>query len=292
MTCSPKLPIADWVVLNEREEKSMRSWSTFAPRANPMKHLVTGFVVLVGTVLATPSLAQMKDKSDKSGTNPVNFTNDVRLYHEYQDLEGGGTGNITTFEGRTPVFDGKMQLRTRIPYKWVDNNATIDESDLGDINVRALIVPFIDLKKTGTALALGLEVFLPTAGKDALGEGKISLGPQIFGVKFAPFGIKGSLIAPAIQEVFSVAGEGSRASVHRTQLDVFFLKQSADKKLYALVDPQYIIDHNNDKQFGLLESDFGYVFDAGFTGYVRPGIGFGPDKPFDWNFEFGIKFIF
>ena len=257
-----------------------------------MKYLAASLVVLVGTVLAIPSLAQVKDKSDKSGTNPVNFTNDLRLYHEYQDLVGGGTGHITTFEGRIPVFGGKMQLRTRIPYTSLDNDSTIDESDLGDMNVRALIVPFLDLKKTGTALALGFEVFLPTAGNDVLGEGKVSLGPQIFGVKFRPFGIKGSLIAPAIQEVFSVAGEGSRASVHRTQLDVFFLKQSKDKKLYALVDPQYIFNHNTDKHFGLLESDFGYVFDAGFTGYVRPGIGFGPDKPFDWNFEFGIKFIF
>ena len=248
--------------------------------------------LLVGVFLATPALAQMKDKSDKSGTNPVNFTNDVRLYHEYQELEGGGTGNITTFEGRTPVLGGKIQLRMRIPYKSLDNDRTIDESDLGDINVRALIVPFIDLKKTGTAIALGLEAFLPTAGKDVLGEGKLSLGPQIFGVKFAPFGIKGSLVAPAIQEVFSVAGEDDRASIHRTQLDIFFLKQSADKKLYALVDPQYIFDHNNDKHFGLLESDFGYVFDAGFTGYARPGIGFGPDKPHDWNIEFGVKFIF
>ncbi len=44
-----------------------------------MNYLAASFVVLVGTMLATPSLAQMKDKSDKSGTNPVNFTNDVRL---------------------------------------------------------------------------------------------------------------------------------------------------------------------------------------------------------------------
>ena len=85
--------------------------------------------VLFGIMFATPSLAQMQDKSDKSGTNPINFTNDVRLYHEYQDLVGGGTGNVTTFEGRMPVFGGKMQLRMRIPYKMVDNNRTIDKFD-------------------------------------------------------------------------------------------------------------------------------------------------------------------
>ena len=80
------------------------------------------------------------------------------------------------------------------------------------------------------------------------------------------------MIAPAVQEVFSVAGEDDRASIHRTQLDLFFLKQSADKKLYALLDPQYIFNHKTDEHFGILESDFGYVFDSGVSVYARPAI--------------------
>ena len=61
-------------------------------------------------------------------------------------------------------------------------------------------------------------------------------------MKFTPFGIKGSLIAPAVQQVLSIAGEGDRTDVNGTQLDLFILKQSNDKKKYVLLDPQYVLD--------------------------------------------------
>jgi hypothetical protein len=195
------------------------------------------FIVSLAAVTSAPALAQsdsseakLVSKADKSGTNPINFTNDLRAYYEYQELSGGGEGHVGTLEGRTPVFDGKVQVRVRVPFKALDfdvGGMNISESGLGDINARLLTVPYLD-PKNGLALAAGLEMFFPTAGDDVLGEGKFSLGPQIFGVKFAPFGIKGSLIAPAVQQVFSVAGEGDRTDVNRTQFDVFILKQSDD----------------------------------------------------------------
>lgn len=41
-------------------------------------------VALLGSALmAAPSFAQDDAKADKSGTNPINFTNDLRLYYEY-----------------------------------------------------------------------------------------------------------------------------------------------------------------------------------------------------------------
>ena len=199
-----------------------------------------------------------------------------------------------TLEGRTPVLDGKLQLRVRIPFKSVDTRAgtiNIDESGLGDVNARALMVPYLN-KEDGTALAVGLEVFLPTTAEDVLGEDKYSLGPQVFAVKFLPFGIKGSLVSPAVQQVVSVAGENDRRDVNRTQFDLFLLKQSDDKRKYVLLDPQYIIDWDNDTEFGFVEAEAGYVFESGVSFFARPGLGYGGDKPFDYNVEFGIKYIF
>lgn len=75
-------------------------------------------VALLGSALmAAPSFAQDDAKADKSGTNPINFTNDLRLYYEYQDLSAGGELHIGTFEGRTPALDGKLQLRVRVTLK-------------------------------------------------------------------------------------------------------------------------------------------------------------------------------
>ena len=64
--------------------------------------------------LATADLHSQDDekaavKADKTGTNPVNFTHDARLYNEFLWLntKGDGEQNITTFEFRTPFADGK-----------------------------------------------------------------------------------------------------------------------------------------------------------------------------------------
>ncbi len=244
--------------------------------------------------VAPVAAAQDKLKADKSGTNPINFTNDLRLYYEYQNLAGGGDGHLVTFEARTPILDGKVQVRVRVPYRSLDflaGPARISKSGLGDVNARLLTVPYLNPRR-GIAIAVGLEAFFPTASEDVLGEGKFSLGPQVFVVKFAPFGIKGSLIAPAVQQVISIAGEGDRADVNRTQMDLFVLKQSDDKKTYVLLDPQYVLDWENDTEFGLIEAEAGYVLDSGVSFYARPGVGFGGDKPLDYNVEVGTKYIF
>lgn len=88
-----------------------------------------------------------------------------------------------TLEGRTPLLDGKLQIRVRVPFKGLDfdvGGTNFSESGLGDINARLLTVPYLD-PKWGLALATGLEMFFPTASDDLLGEDKFSLGPQIFG---------------------------------------------------------------------------------------------------------------
>ena len=53
---------------------------------------------------------------DKTGTNPINFTNDLRVYNEYQWLDTGSDlwANFTTLEFRTPFAHGKWQFRTRL----------------------------------------------------------------------------------------------------------------------------------------------------------------------------------
>jgi hypothetical protein len=55
-------------------------------------------------------------KADKTGTNPINFTHDLRAYNEYLFLNTSGDGNqnITTLEFRTPFADGKWQFRARV----------------------------------------------------------------------------------------------------------------------------------------------------------------------------------
>ena len=156
------------------------------------KHGLALTVTLALSLAATGAWAQSEEqKKDKTGTNPINFSRDFRIYNEFTDLntEGDGTQNVTTAEIRLPFADGAWQWRLRARYTSLtadlndDGNDDVDENGLGDWDMRFLTVLSLD-KKTLQAWAAGVEVFLDTADEDALGSGATSLGPQIFWAQF------------------------------------------------------------------------------------------------------------
>ena len=107
--------------------------------------------------------AAVTDKNDKSGTNPINFQRDLRIYNEYLWLntEGDGNQNLTTLEYRTPFAGGKWQLRARLPYSITtadfngDGIDDIDDNGLGDVNIRLMTVPCVERGKCLSACGGG-----------------------------------------------------------------------------------------------------------------------------------------
>jgi hypothetical protein len=268
----------------------------------------TVFAALLIIGLASTGVQAQDDekaamKADKTGTNPVNFTYDARIYNEFQRLNTAGDGNqnITTFEFRAPFDDGKWQFRVRARYAFIeadlnDNGVDdVDDSGIGDMDFRFLTVPILDMKKK-FALAVGFETFLPTATENSLGSGAFSFGPQVFAVFFAPFGIKGTLFAPAYQHKFSVEEDDGRSDVHQGLIDLFVVWGSSDKKYWAVVDPQIVLDYENEKEFMLIDFEAGTMLDRflgtkGHSAYVRPSIGIGADRSTDGSIEVGYKII-
>jgi hypothetical protein len=202
-------------------------------------HLCTFFTAILIIGLTSTDVRAQEDadtleaakatmKKDSTGTNPINFTHDLRLYHEYQFLNTPGDGDqqVTTLEFRTPFNDGKWQLRIRARGQLLnldtndDGIDEVNEGGAGDFDFRLLTVPIMDMKSK-FALALGFETFLPTATEDELGMGALSFGPQAFAVFFAPFGIKGTLFAPAYQHKFSIAVDDGRKEIHQGLIDLF-----------------------------------------------------------------------
>lgn len=243
------------------------------------------------------------ESSDKTGTNPINFTFDARGYNEYQWLNTAGDGwqNLTTFEFRVPVADGKWQFRTRLRSAAIEadlNDDGIDDVDewgFGDMDLRILTVPYVDMSRK-MAIATGLEVFLPTASEDVLGANALSFGPQVFGVFFKPFGGFFDLIAPAYQHKFSVYEERGVNNVHQGLIDLFLLKTFGNKKKWALINPQTVIGYKNDREFMLVEAEVGTMLDdilstKGHSVYMRPSVGIGHDRPYDFTLEAGYKIV-
>jgi hypothetical protein len=242
-------------------------------------------------------------KADKTGTNPINFTFDARLYNEYQWLntEGDGNQNITTLEFRAPLLDGKLQFRVKARYLDInadlndDGTDDLDDSGFGDTDIRFLTVPYLDMAKK-RAIAVGLEVFLDTASEDILGSGATSLGPQVFAVFFKPFGGLLDLASPAYQHKFSIDEDDGRSDVHQGLIDVFFLKMSKDKQRWALVNPTLVLDYEDDTEYLLVDVEVGTMLDKvfgtkGHSVYLRPGFQIGTDRPADGSVECGYKII-
>jgi hypothetical protein len=234
-------------------------------------------------------------KNDKTGTNPINFTYDFRVYHNVSELnaEGDGQSNETTMEFRAPFADGKWQFRMRVPYDWKEADTTgdgvnnIDDNGLGNVNIRFLTVPIMNKEKK-FALATGLEVWFDTANDPKIGASSTLLGPQVFAVFFKPPG-GGALVAPAYQHVFSVGGK----QANRSNLDLFYLYGLKDKFIdWALLNPQAVIDYENDNDTHInIDIEVGKMLTKNQSLYLRPGFGIGGDRAFDWNVETGWKVV-
>jgi len=235
-------------------------------------------------------------KKDSTGTNPMNFTYDARIYNEYQWLNTAEDGdqNITTLEFRAPLGEGKWQFRGKIRAQSLDINNGADASGFGDTDLRFMTVPYMNMEKK-LALAPGIEFLLPTATDPSLGSGAWTVAPFIFLGYFNPIG-KGSIFIPGYQHFISLDEDPGRDKVHRGLIDMFLVKTFANNQYWAYVDPQIILDYENSKEFMQLEFQGGMMLDKlfgskGHSVWVMPSFGVGAYRLYDYSLELGYKYV-
>jgi hypothetical protein len=268
------------------------------------------FLLLLFLLGLTSPAAVLAQEDDNSGTNPLNFTYDLRFITEMQWLkDDGGSLRKTTFEFRAPLggdianvtgaqsgafVDMGKKFAIRMRAYWQELN--VDDpagtafgsnsvSGIGDLDARVLWMA----KANNTwGLAPGIEAFFNTASNDALGSGSTTLAPVVFFALFNKLG-GGSIFAPGYQYVFNVSGN----KVSRSNIDLYFVWMLSQGRNWLIVNPQIILDHENSKEFIQADAEFGYMIvpQYGIAGYIRPGVGIGADRPFDWNFEFAFKMV-
>jgi hypothetical protein len=259
-------------------------------------------VSLAQEEVVTEADVKAKFKKDSTGTNPMNFTYDARLYNEYQWLntEGGGGQNITTMEFRAPLGEGKWQFRGKIRGQSLgadtndDGSDDLDASGFGDTDLRFMTVPYMNMEKR-IALAPGVEFLLPTATDPSLGSGAWTVAPFIFLGYFNPIG-KGSIFIPGYQHFISLDEDPGRDKVNRGLIDMFLVKTFANNQYWAYVDPQIILDYENNKEFIQLELQAGMMLDKwlgskGNSIWAMPSFGIGTDSPYEYSLEVGYKYV-
>jgi hypothetical protein len=264
--------------------------------------VVAGSMSVIAQTADESAAFEAAKKADKTGTNPMNFTFDARIYNEYRELNTAGDGdqNITTFEFRAPIFDKKWQVRAKVRYASLtadlndDGTDDVDESGMGDTDLRIMTIPYINMKKR-IALAPGMEVSLDTASEDALGSGTTTLAPFMFLGYFNPIG-KGSIFVPGYQHFFSVDEEDGRDEVNYGLIDMFLVKTFNANQFWAYIDPQIILDYEQSTEYMLLEIQAGTMLDKylgtqGHSTYILPSFGLGTDRPYDVSVEAGYKIV-
>ena len=267
---------------------------------------ITYLLITVFLLAASATFAQEK-KKDNSGTNPINFTYDYRLYTEMQHLPNGAGSQVRgIMEFRAPLgrdmakylgeeagfwrdIGSEFALRFRAYYN--DLSLTTPTGDInsvsgiGDMDARLLWLAHATNK---FALAGGVEAFFNTANPEILGSGSTILAPVVF---FGFFNLMGnrSIFAPGFQYQFDIAGN----TVSRTILDLYFVWIISGGWNWIILNPQIIFDHHNEAEFAMIDFEWGFMIapESGIGGYIRPGIGVGYDRPFDYNLEFAIKFV-
>jgi hypothetical protein len=257
----------------------------------------------------SPTGASAQD--DNTGTNPANFTYDARLYFEMAELDDPGGSLITsTYELRWPLGrdvanvtgedDGfysqlgrKFGMRVRARYQRLSLDTggggfgTTGVSGIGDIDARVLYMAYASRR---IIIVPGLEAIFDTATNPALGNEANVLAPVLFAVFPGILGGQ-SLFAPGYQYLFDISGDD--VTVSRSQIDLYFVWLLAKGKNWLIVDPQIVLDHENEQEPALVEVEWGYMIapSVGASTYVRPGAGLGSDKPYKWNLEFGFKYV-
>ena len=268
--------------------------------------------LLLALICTTAAVAQEKKKDD-TGTNPINFTYDTRFYIETADF-GNGSQTTGTYEFRAPlgrtisnltnqklgIFnDMGSRFAFRLKYRPLkslnlddpggDPLGNTNISGTGDMDVRLLGIPYVT---QNFGIAAGLEAYFPTATNDLLGTGRTALVPQVF---FGFFGLlgKNSIFAPGYLYVVDVGGESHRSKLNQHKIDMYFVWLLAGMKHWLIINPQANFDVENDKEIFLVDAEFGFMIPTvpGASTYLRPGVGIGNDRPFDWTLEVGLKFI-
>jgi len=260
--------------------------------------LLTALLPHVSQAQAQPETeaeAKAKFKEDSTGTNPINFTYDARIYNEYQWLNtaGDGSQNITTLELRAPLGEGKWQFRGKFRAQSRDANNS-DESGFGDTDLRFMTVAYANMKK-GFAVAPGVEFVLPTATDPSLGTGAWTVAPFVFVPYFNVIG-KGSIFAPGYQHFISLDEDPGRKKVNQGLIDLFLVKTFANSQYWGYIDPQIILDYENSVQIMQVELQAGMMLDKlvgakGHSIWLMPSFGIGADRPYDYSFEFGYKYV-
>ena len=228
---------------------------------------------------------------DGSRSDALEFRMRGELRDEYVDYQQGGGSNMVVPRldyAVTPAFS--LRLETPLVTSGPELAGESNQSGFGDLLLRG---SYRVSRGPGYAVVVGAEAILDTASKDSLGYGKQILAPLVYASIEVPR--CRSVLFPFAQRFFTVGGDDSRRDVDYTLLKAAMLTRWPDR-LYTVVEPQVVVDHERADRVGaMLEVEGGRFLDRRTTVFARPGVGLhGDDLPqvYNWSFKVGVRHTF
>lgn len=268
-------------------------------------------MLIAGSASAQTQSADAIDKTDKSGTNPLNLQQKFEIGNEFNSIDSAARINYTRYRYTDPLGDD-FSLRLEVPLVYssaaiagdstegggdgsspalVPSGASRDVSrfGLGDMVLKADYIPYIT--RSG-GLKLSAELGAPTATSPKLGTGKWTIAPTLSYGFFLPDGM---IFAPAYKQALSFAGDLG-AMIDKGTFDLYFVIKFDKGQQWVTFDPTYNLDYQSHKYTGATMRvtyghQLGELWGGTTSAYIKPGIGIGQDKPYAWSIEAGISLV-
>ena len=224
-----------------------------------------------GVENASDPLAKVKNTDLKWQNFDLADPNDSRL----NDFSVGGSWMFA------PWFKFKYELH----YQETDVTGE-SENDWESLRLKSIFFP--KEGKSGNLkyrLAAGVEWILDFDNQDkGIGSGADQIAP-FFGVALVPW--ESTTLVPLVQQFWSYSGE----DVNTTSFRLIGL-QAFPNKFWGKLDAKVPFDWENDTVPASVELQAGKMFTPLFGAFVEGLFGIGGDKPYDYGFGLGLRFVY
>ena len=241
-------------------------------------------VLCLGT--AGTALAQSGDRSDNDPTRPILFSIRPEMYRFAGDVWRSQivARYDTAMMRKRRFFTGHrgLLLRFELPFVAAGAPSVPGSQGLGDAYGQLLVVP----KLTGRfALAAGTGLVFPTATSKALGGGKWTLAPAVVPVWF----LRGrGLALVRVQNFVSIAGDRERPDANVLFVQPMLL-HTLGRSSWVMIDTESRTDWQRDGRTSLKSGvQYGLVLKNGLGLWVKPEVGWGPNRDNLWNVKTGF----
>jgi hypothetical protein len=236
------------------------------------------------------AVAMAEDAEINNGTDPTKLSTTAQLRFESLDLGDGFTNNTLYLRFTQPLGAAqRSSVELKLP---IVSSNILDGSDygMGDFSLKFTRLASLTPQY---GILLTLEAIFDTADAADQGTGSNVLKPGITYARFLP---NGAIFAPTLQHGFTVgSADSGRPDVNQTVIDFYYVPKLNDPLNYMTIDPALTYDWESEKLSPTLAVTLGRVIPMGLPGssslFVKPSIGFGGDRAYDWGIEVGFKVV-